>query len=151
MQRPPRDFPKVMELLRGPGARVRLVVCSATCDEHDVLLAIADPIQGPELKTRASELPRIVDECAAEAMTALSSPVSLTPRDRDWVVARGTSSFHEIEMATLRMLALRHAGSIARAAELLGMSHAALGEWFSRRRTKRHRDRSAPDGINRGP
>lgn len=137
-KRPPRDFPKVMKLLRGTGARVRLVVCSATRDEHDVLLAIADPIHVPELKTRAAgELPRIVDECAAEAMTTLSWPVSLTPRDRDWVVARCASSLHEIEVATLRMLALRHAGSIARAAELLGMSHAALGEWFSRRRTKR--------------
>jgi hypothetical protein len=121
---------------------VRLVVCSATCDEHDVLLAIADPIQVPELKTRAGELPRIVDECATEAMTALSSPVSLTPHDRAWVVARCASTLHEIEVATLRLLALGHAGSIARAAELLGMSHAALGEWFSRRRTTRAAPRS---------
>lgn len=136
-KRPPRDFPKAMELLRDPGARVRLVICAATCDEHQVLLAVADPIRVPALGTRAKELPRIAEECATEAIAALSSPVSLTPRDRDWVVARCTSSLHEIEVATLRLVALRQAGTILHASKLLGMSHGALGEWFKLRRRTR--------------
>jgi hypothetical protein len=89
----------------------------------------------PALGGRAKELPRIAEECAAEPMTALSSPVSLTPRDRDWVVARCASSRHEIEMATLRLVALRQAGGVLRASQLRGMSHGALGEWFKLRRS----------------
>jgi hypothetical protein len=133
-RRPPRDFAKVMDLVRAPSARVRLVVCADPYEMSDVLLAVSDPIRLPALETRASELPRIVEEYAEDARAALSSSAPFTQQDREWVVTRCASSLHEIELATLRLIAIRHAGTVARAAELLGMSHAALGEWFARRR-----------------
>jgi hypothetical protein len=125
------------DLLRDPRARVQLVVCADGYERHDVLLAISDPIQVPSLGTRKPELPRIIDEYAADALVALSSSVSFTPRDRDWVVARCASSLHEIETATMRLIALRQAGSILAAAELLGISYSSLREWFARRRPQR--------------
>jgi hypothetical protein len=136
-RRPPRDFAAVMDLLRDPRARVQLVVCADGYERHDVLLAISDPIQVPSLGTRKTELPRIVEDYAADALVALSSSVSFTPRDRDWVVARCASSLHEIETATMRLIALRQAGSILGAAELLGISYSSLREWFARRRPQR--------------
>jgi hypothetical protein len=136
-RRPPRDFTKVMELLPAPSARVRLVVCADPYEMSEVLLAASDPIRLPALETRASELPRIVEEYAEDARGALFSSAPFTQQDRDWVVIRCASSLHEIELATLRLVAIRHAGTVARAAELLGMSHGALGEWFKvRRRTR---------------
>jgi hypothetical protein len=63
-----------------------------TCDEHDVLLAVADPIQVPALETRTGELPRVVQEFAKDARAAPSSPAPFTTQDRDWVVARCASS-----------------------------------------------------------
>jgi ActR/RegA family two-component response regulator len=102
-----------------------------------VLLAVSEPIQVPSLADRASELPGIVKEYGEDARDALSTTAPFTEQDRDWVITRGVSSLHEIELATLRRVALRHAGNVNRAAELLGMSHAALGEWFAKRRTKR--------------
>jgi hypothetical protein len=133
-RRPPRDFAKVMDLIRDPRARVRLVVCADPYEMSDVLLAVSDPLRLPPLKTRARELPRIVEEYAEDARGALSSAAPFTQQDREWVVTRCSSSLHEIELATLRLVAIRYAGTVARAAELLGMSHGALGEWFKQRR-----------------
>jgi len=39
-----------------------------------------------------------------------------------------------VEKGTLRIIALRHAGTIVRASTLLGLAHASLGEWIGRRR-----------------
>ena len=136
-KRPPRDFASVMELLQCPSARVRLVVCADRHERNDVLLAVSAPIQVPSLGTRARDLPRIVEEYAADAIMALASPVSFTSRDRDWVAARCASSLHEIETATMRLIALRQAGNILQAAKLLGMSHSSLSQWFASRRPAR--------------
>jgi hypothetical protein len=40
----------------------------------------------------------------------------------------------DIQKATLRLIAIRQAGTIAGGAALLGMSHVALGQWLERRR-----------------
>ena len=76
------------------------------------------------------------EEYAEDARAALSTSIPFTQNDRDWVVTH-CATLHEIELATLRLVAIHHAGNIAGAAELLGMSHAALGEWLAKRRTKR--------------
>lgn len=149
-RRPPRDFAQVMKLFSDPGARVRLVVCADPYEMSDVFLAVSDPIRLPALETRERELPRIVEEYGEDARDALSTTAPFTEQDRDWVIARGAPSLHEIELATLRLVAIRHAGTVKRAAELLGMSHAALGEWFAKRRTKRGARRSRqPKGAAR--
>jgi DNA-binding NtrC family response regulator len=112
-------------------------MCSDSYARCDVLLAVSEPLRVPPLTTRTSELPRIVEEYAEDARAALSTSIPFTQNDRDWVVTHCASSLHEIELATLRLIAIHHAGNVARAAELLGMSHAALGEWFAKRRAKR--------------
>ena len=146
-KRPPLDFAEMVELLRDPGApHVQLVVCAGRYQRSNVLLAISAPIQVPSLGARARDLPRIVEEYGADACAALSSSAAFTPRDRDWVCERCASSLQEIEAATTRLVALRHAGSAARAAELLGISHGSLSEWFARRRSM---TRSARGGGGR--
>lgn len=53
------------------------------------------------------------------------------------VRTHSATSLPEIEKGAWRLVALREAGTVARAAERLDMSHAALGEWFAHRRQKR--------------
>lgn len=142
-RRPPRDFAQAVKALRDPAAGAWLVVCADRHERCDVLLAVSEPIRVPPLADRASELPRIVEAYAEDARAALSTDAPFTEQDRDWVIARGASSLHEIELATLRRVALRHAGNVKRASGLLGMSNAALGEWLAKRRTKRGKRGSA--------
>ena len=97
-----------------------------------VLLHVSDPILLPALETRKRELPRIVEEYGEDARDALSTTAPFTEQDRDWVIARGAPSLHDIELATLRLVPVRHVGTVERAAELLRMSHGALGEWFAK-------------------
>jgi len=134
IERPPRDVASMKELIQEPKARVQLVICAGRYDRRNVLLAVADPIQVPSLKDRAAELPRIVEEYAADAITALSSTVTFTTQDRDWVCAHSASSLQDIQRATMRILALRRAGTILNAAKLLGIGHTSLGEWFANHR-----------------
>ncbi len=65
--------------------------------------------------------------------------LELTPAQRSWIRARSSETLPAIQQATLRLLAIRHAGSIAGAAALLRMSREALGRWLERRRFR-------PDG-----
>ena len=97
----------------------------------DLVLA---PIQIPALSVRQHELDRIIDEYAQDAVVVLRSSASFTKIDRDWVRTHSATSLPEIEKGAWRLVALRKGGSVARAAELLVMSHASLGEWFARRR-----------------
>jgi hypothetical protein len=138
-KRLPRDFASVVDLVRDPSARVQIVICADRRDENDVLLAASAPIQVPSLRARAGELPRIVEEYAEDTISALSATVPFTSTDRDWICARCASSLHAIETATMRLIALRQAGNVAKAAELLGMTHGALGEWLARRRPRGRR------------
>jgi len=100
-----------------------------------VLLAGPVPIDVPSLRDRASELPRIVDEYAAEAIKALHARAgSFTDRERDWVMANAATSLDEIEKATLRLVALHLSfGVRTAAAERLGMAPVSLARWLDRR------------------
>jgi hypothetical protein len=133
----PRDFPAAVALIREPDTRVQLVICGGRHDKYEALLEALAPILVPSLEQRAAELPRIVEEYAADAAVALSSTAPFTSGDRDWICRYCASSLHEIDTASLRMVALRKAGNVVGAARLLGMSHASLGEWFQRRRARR--------------
>jgi DNA-binding transcriptional regulator YdaS (Cro superfamily) len=113
------------------------VICGGRHDKYEALLAALAPIVVPSLQERAGELSRIVEEYAADAAAALSSTIPFSAKDRDWICKHSASSLHEIEDATLRVVALRQAGSVLRAARLLNMSHAALNEWFAIRRPAR--------------
>jgi hypothetical protein len=132
-KRLPPDFAEVANALRG--ARAQLIICGQRLPECTEL--VLAPIKIPALSTRQHELDRLIDEYAHDAVIALRSSAPFTKTDRDWVRTHSATSLPEIEKGAWRIAAVRHAGSIARAAKLLGMSHAALGEWFARRRTKR--------------
>jgi hypothetical protein len=132
-RRLPQDFSEVSLALRDPAARVRLAMC--TDDAADGATLLADPILIPPLATRRAELDRIVDEYAYDAIAGLGAgPADFTRGDRDWVVKHSAASLPEVEKGTLRVVAIRQAGSLAGAATRLGMSHVALSQWLGRRR-----------------
>ncbi|HEX2691111.1 MAG TPA: hypothetical protein VHN14_31065 [Kofleriaceae bacterium] len=134
-ERLPRDFADFVVALRDASARVHLILCGPRLPECTELVMV--PIRIPAMSTRRHELDRLIGEYAHDAAITLRSLVPFTQTDRDWVRMHSATSLPEIEKGAWRLVALREAGTIARAAELLGMSHAALGEWFARRRTTR--------------
>jgi hypothetical protein len=131
-KRLPRDFPELTAALRDPSARVQLIACGLRpTDRKDLVSA---PIEIPPLSSRADELEQVIDEYARDAGLALGIETVFNEVDRDWVRRNSAASLPEIEKGTLRLVALRDAGNIARAAERLGMAHTSLGEWIGRRR-----------------
>lgn len=132
--RMPRDLRSMAALIRGPGAPVQIIICGGAHDALHPYLLHPAPILIPPLHTRASELSRIVDEYADDAIGVLSAEATgFTPADRKWVMEHAASTLSEIEKGTRRLVALRQAGSINRAAARLGMSRAALSAWIQRR------------------
>ncbi|MEO7732137.1 MAG: FHA domain-containing protein [Kofleriaceae bacterium] len=131
-KRLPRDFAEVTAALRDPGTRVQLIVCGLRPPDRKEL--VSAPIEVPPLTSRPEEIDRVVDEYAADAAVQLRVAASFTKVDRDWVRMHSATSLPEIEKGTARIVALREAGNVARAAGLLGMAHASLGEWIGRRR-----------------
>jgi hypothetical protein len=132
VKRLPRDFAEVTAALRDPGTRVQLIVCGQRPPDRKEL--VSAPIEVPPLSSRPDEIERVIDEYAQDATTALRASAQFTKIDRDWVRLHSATSLPEIEKGTLRIVALREAGNIARAAALIGMAHASLGEWIGRRR-----------------
>jgi hypothetical protein len=132
VKRLPRDFAEVTDALRDPGTRVQLILCGQRPPDRKEL--VSAPIEVPPLSSRPDEIERVIDEYAADAAAMLHAAASFNKVDRDWVRMHSATSLPEIEKGTLRIVALREAGNIARAAQLIGMAHASLGEWIGRRR-----------------
>lgn len=135
-RRLPRDFPSLVPRLRDAGD-VLLVVCADPRDNAHPLLVSPAPIAVPPLAGRARELPRIVDEYAADAIAELRAlRPGFTDVDRDWVLKYAATTLAEIEKATLRLVALRASRTLTDAAARLGMAPASLTLWISRRRKR---------------
>jgi hypothetical protein len=84
---------------------------------------------------RANEVPRIVDEYAADAIAELGAArTGFTDADRAWVCEHASTSLAEIEKATLRLVALRFSRNTSGAAARLGMAAVSLSRWVGRRR-----------------
>ncbi|HEX3758590.1 MAG TPA: FHA domain-containing protein [Kofleriaceae bacterium] len=132
VKRLPRDFAEVTDALRDPTTRVQLILCGQRPPDRKEL--VSAPIEVPPLSSRPDEIERVIDEYAADAAVMLRVSASFNKVDRDWVALHSATSLPEIEKGTLRIVALREAGNIARAAQLIGMAHASLGEWIGRRR-----------------
>jgi transcriptional regulator of acetoin/glycerol metabolism len=80
------------------------------------------------------ELVRIIDEYAADAVTALGiQPNSFPSSDREWVLEHAASSLPEIEKATRRLRSIRETGNLNQAAARLGMARVSLHKWIRRR------------------
>jgi hypothetical protein len=140
-RRMPYDFSSSVALVRDPSADVQIIVCGAVDYDSDAFIALPVPILVPPLVTRASEVPRIIDEYAAEAISTLGADdACFTDLDRTWTINHAAGSLAEIEKATLRLVALRMLGNIAQAAKRLGMSPIALRQWLG------HRGRWVPRG-----
>ncbi|MEO7730298.1 MAG: hypothetical protein ABIY55_04955 [Kofleriaceae bacterium] len=130
----PRDFLSAMAVIRDPDAHIQLVVCADHRNVGDALLVIPAPIIIPPLVSRTNELPRIVDECALDAVSALGAdPESFIDQDRAWVMRYEASSLWAIEKATLRLVALRASASVSNAATRLGIAPVSLSRWIGRR------------------
>ena len=127
--RQPKDFPDVRAALKDPASRVQLVVCTrALPHEPD----ITSQIVLPPLAHRTSELNRVIDAYAVDAVVALDGAFSAS--DRDWVRQYASESLDKIETATRRLVAIRGAdGSVSRAANQLRMAHSSLSTWLARR------------------
>jgi hypothetical protein len=134
VRRMPRDFAAVIPLVRDPAAPVQLVLLADAVHASHPFLVLPAPIRVPPLSARTSELPRIVDEYALDAIRDLSADMAgLAHVDRDWLIEHSASTLPEIAKGTRRLVALRQGGSIVQAAARLGMSHVALAQWFGRR------------------
>jgi hypothetical protein len=136
-QRLPDDFSSVVALARDPGAAVQLTVCAdARFDTHP-FLTLPVPIRVPSLATRASELPRIIDEYAIDAIEELNAREEcFTETDRQWILKNAPWTLMEIEKATLRLVALRISKNPTRAADRLGMAPVSLSRWLDRRKAR---------------
>ncbi|MBK7535337.1 MAG: FHA domain-containing protein [Myxococcales bacterium] len=129
--RPPSDFLKVISALRDPDSQCQLIVCDTSA--HDVETLLAVPITIPPLSGRQDELPHIIHEYTVDASIDLNVPVRFYAEDRDWIREHSASSLHEIEKGTRRLVALRAAGSLLGAADLLNMAAVSLRRWIGRR------------------
>jgi len=119
-------------MLRDPAAAVQLVVCAESSFDVHPLATLPIPIMVPPIQERASELVRIVDAYAFDAVSSLGD-ACFFDEDRAWVLEHAAGSLAEIEAATLRLAALRQAGSIYAAAARLRISNVTLGQWLKRR------------------
>jgi DNA-binding NtrC family response regulator len=128
----PPDFRELVQRLRDPGSRVQLIVCAAALEECE--RCRVTPIVIPSLSGRRSEIDRIIDEYAEDAITELAAPRSSFPSvDHVWVREHASSSLAEIEKATLRLVALRASRNLSHAAARLGMAAVSLSRWIGRR------------------
>lgn len=117
-----------------PRDRLTHVVLCVGSDDEDRPRS-PPPIVVPPLDARKTELDRLVNEYVLEATKRLYSTrrIRLSPEDRSWLRTNASSSLLEIQMATLRLVAVRDAGNINAASALLGISHVALAKWLNAR------------------
>ena len=105
----------------------RLVVCARVaghCPSIDI----------PPLASRLGEIERIVDEYAVGAISHLGArPSSFTRADREWLIEHPPATLADVQIATLRLVAIREYGGVTHAAARLGVTHSALSRWLGRR------------------
>jgi len=133
-RRLPHDFPEFLKVLHTHDHRVvQLIVCM-DLDERSNLITGPTPIDVPPLDLRATELPRIIQAYAEDTLATLqASSSSFSEEELAWVLRHRAESLSEIEKATLRVVALRKAGNVNRAAALLGIASVSLSRWLDRR------------------
>lgn len=129
--RPPADFLKVIAALRDPDSQVQMILCDHSTQDAEAQLSV--PIIIPSLSSRQAELPHIIHEYTIDAANSFKVTPRFYTEDREWVLEHSSSSLHEIEKGTRRLMAMRVAGTILGAAELLGMAAVSLRRWIGRR------------------
>ena len=120
---------KVLRELADTAVRCKLILCSRADHRGG-----CPPIEIPPLATRPDDLPRIVDEYAADAIARFGArPSSYSTADRTRLLEDPSHNLADLETTTLRLVALREYGGVTRAAPHLGLTHSALSRWFARR------------------
>lgn len=129
----PADIDDVNRRAYEPDSEVQVILCALA--KHRVAPGGgARVVELPPLQLRETELPRIVQEYAEDAIATLkAAPGCFDDEDSTWVMKHGAASLPEIEKATLRAVALRKTNSVAQAADLLGMASVSLTRWLGRR------------------
>lgn len=133
--RRPRDLVALLDEWRRPTCAAQLVVLAKRARRAAVYTPA--PVVVPPLSERREEVERLIAEYEAEAVQRLGvAGLELAPVQRTWICERSSDSLSEIQTATLRLAALRHAGTVAGAAALLRISHVSMGQWLERRRLR---------------
>lgn len=130
LRRPPPDLAESAPLLYA-AEDTMLILCAAEPPMSALALRPA-PVVVPPLASRAQDLPRIIDEYAAEAVADLGSG-RFTASDFEWVLQNAATSLDEIDKATRRLVAVRGSANTTAAAARLGMTLVALSRWLDRR------------------
>jgi hypothetical protein len=134
-RRMPHNTSAIAEEFSRSRPRVQIVMCTPGDSPADAWQSYpADPIVIPRLDERQHELDRIIYEYAVEAIKGLGTAhTTFTEEDLDWVRTHSASTHAKIEKGTRRLVALREAGNVSRAAARLGMAPVSLSRWFGRR------------------
>jgi len=128
------DARRVYDLISEREPQCSVIVCAYEPDQ-------AMSIHVPPLETRRDELGRVIREFGADAIARLrAKPTSFTDADADLLLAHRPETLAEIEVATLRLVAIREFGGVTHAAPQLGITHSALSKWVARRTTRRRQD-----------
>jgi hypothetical protein len=128
-----RDFSTLVAQLRST-CDVMLIVCASPTASADPLVIRPAPLALPALATRRSdEIDRVIAEYSADACAELCAPPgSFTESDHAWVREHAATLLDEVEMATLRLVAIRASRSVNAAADRLGMPRSSLHCWVER-------------------
>ena len=127
-RRLPKDLATMFELLRASGSPTQVFVLGKYVRKTEVFTA--RPFVIPPLSARAGELDRLIAEYEAEASRRLGiGALELTAAQRARIRDR-CKTLSDLQKATLRLSALRRAGTLRGAAALLGMSTGSLAEWL---------------------
>ena len=124
----PSDLRALMRGLRRPECQTQLVVCAERAEDAELFNAA--PIVVPPLTSRKEEFDRIIEAYAVDAADLLGLGEHwLNSAERTWI--RGNLyTLAEIQKATLRLAAIRKAGSMSAGAACLGISHVAMLKWL---------------------
>ncbi len=127
-----RELISIQVAILPPECLTHLVICAGT--DEDAKLP-APPIVIPPLDMRKTEIDRLISEYVLEASRRLycTRRIRLTPEDRTWLRTSACESLPELQMATLRLVAVREAGNVNAASALLGISHVGLAKWLNAR------------------
>jgi len=129
----PADAIAVRKLASDREPQCRMIVCARSAGE-------VMSIDIPALSTRPSEIGRIIDEYAVDAIKRLGAkPTSFNATDRELLVENPPTTLADIELTTFRMVAIREYGGVTHAAPRLGVTHSALSRWLARRVSPRRR------------
>jgi hypothetical protein len=129
----PSDLNDMLEELRRSECQTQLVVCAERT--RDAELFVAAPVIVPRLTSRKAEIDRIIMEYATEAAASMGIGERwLSPTERVWIRDHVGDSLPEIQEATLRLAAIRRAGSISAGAPKVGISHTAMLKWLRTRK-----------------